>query len=164
LNNIFAAVATDLGRTVAEAKPLLLKLNNADTSKRPSPAKWAKKEILGHLLDSASNNHQRFVRAAIQGSLTFPGYEQDKLVDLQQFREMDWGFLVDYWASYNRFLAHVLTCLPAQAAKINCAIGNNKPATLGWIAEDYVAHLKHHLNQILGKKFETTYGATAPKS
>ena len=161
MTNIFAVAATDLGKTVAEAKALLAKLNNADTSKRPSPGKWSKKEILGHLMDSANNNHQRFVRAAIQGNLTFPGYEQDKLVDLQRFSEMDWGFLVDLWTAYNRFLAHVLTCLPAEAANISCNIGNNKPATLGWIAEDYVAHLKHHLNQILGKKFETTYGARA---
>jgi hypothetical protein len=161
LNNVFAKAATDLGRTVAEAKPLLLKLTNADTSKRPGPGKWSKKEILGHLLDSASNNHQRFVRAALQGSLAFPGYLQDKLVDLQNFREMDWGFVVEFWTSYNRFLAHVLTCLPAKAATITCVIGDNKPATLGWIAEDYVAHLKHHLNQIVGKKFETTYGAKA---
>lgn len=161
MNNVFASAGTDLGRTVAEAKPLLLKLTNADTSKRPSAGKWARKEILGHLLDSASNNHQRFVRAAIQGGLTFPGYDQDKLVDLQRFKEMDWSFLVDFWANYNRFLAHVLTCLPAKAAKIECLIGDHAPATLGWIAEDYVAHLKHHLNQIIGKRFETTYGAKA---
>lgn len=160
MNNIFADAATDLGRTVAQAKPLLMKLNNADTSQRPSPAKWSRKEILGHLLDSASNNHQRFVRATLQGSLTFPGYEQDQLVDLQQFKEMDWGFLVDFWAGYNRFLAHVLTCLPAKAVDVTCAIGNHEPATLGFIAQDYVEHLKHHLNQILGKTFETTYGAT----
>ncbi|HLJ26093.1 MAG TPA: DinB family protein [Candidatus Angelobacter sp.] len=159
MNNIFTAVASDLGRTVAEAKPLLLKLNNADTSKRPGPGKWAKKEILGHLVDSASNNHQRFVRAPMQRSLTFPGYDQDQLVLLQRFRDMDWGFLVDFWASYNRFLAVVLTCLPADAAEVTCVIGDHKPVTLGWIAEDYVAHLKHHLNQILEKKFETTYGA-----
>jgi hypothetical protein len=161
VKNVFAAAATDLGRTVAEVKPLLLKLKNADTSKRPSPSKWSKKEILGHLMDSASNNHQRFVRAALQGELTFPGYEQDKLVELQQFRDIDWGFLVELWVAYNRFLAHVLTCLPPKAASIVCNIGKNKPATLGWIAEDYVAHLKHHLNQILGTKFETTYAAGA---
>ena len=151
MKNIFASLATDLGRTVAEAKPLLLKLNNADTTKRPSNDKWSKKEILGHLMDSASNNHQRFVRAAIEGSLTFPGYDQAKLVELQRYSEMDWGFLVDLWASYNRFLAHILTCLPAKAASINCIIGNKKPSTLGWIAEDYVVHLKHHLSQILRK-------------
>jgi hypothetical protein len=156
--NPFADVASDLGRTVAQAKPLLARLNNEDTSVRPSPKKWCGKEILGHLMDSASNNHQRFVRAALQGSLTFPGYDQEPLVELQNFSEVDWSFLVDLWASYNRFLAHVLTTLPASAAEAVCNIGNNPPATLGWIAEDYVAHLKHHLNQILGQTFETNYG------
>jgi DinB superfamily len=158
LSNAFAEAATDLGRTVAQAKPLLMKLSNADTTLRPSPEKWSKKEILGHLLDSASNNHQRFVRACLQGELTFPGYDQEKLVDLEKFSEVDWSFLVDFWASYNRFLAHVLSVMPAKAGKINCNIGNNAPATLEWIAQDYVAHLKHHLNQIVGKKFETNYG------
>ena len=157
MNNVFATTASDLGRTVAQAKPLLLNLNNADTSKPRSKGKWSKKEILGHLMDSASNNHQRFVRAAIQGKLDFPAYEQDQLVNLQRFREMDWGFLVDLWSSYNRFLAHVLMCLPARAAKVSCKIGKNKPATLAFIAQDYVDHLKHHLNQILGDRFENSY-------
>ena len=156
--NPFSAIASDLGRTVAQAKPLLLKLSNADTSARPGENKWAKKEILGHLLDSASNNHQRFVRAALQGSLTFPGYNQNALVDLQNFAEVDWNFLVDFWAAYNRFLAHVINNLPADAAAITCNIGDNKPATLEWIATDYVAHLKHHLNQVLGQTFATNYG------
>jgi hypothetical protein len=156
--NPFSPIASDLGRTVAQAKPLLLKLDNADTTARPSENKWAKKEILGHLLDSASNNHQRFVRAALQGLLTFPGYEQNALVNLQNFAEIDWNFLVDFWAAYNRFLAHVINSLPADAATITCNIGNNKPATLEWIAADYVAHLKHHLNQILGQTFATNYG------
>ena len=159
MSNPFADIASDLGRTVADAKPLLLKLNNADTTLRPAKNKWSRKEILGHLLDSASNNHQRFVRAALEGKLTFPGYDQDPLVELQQFREIDWTFMVEFWASYNRFLAHVMSVLPAASARITCAIGRNAPATLEWIAQDYVAHLKHHLNQILGRTFETAYGA-----
>jgi DinB superfamily len=160
LMNPFSLIASDLGRTVAQAKPLLLKLDNADTSTRPAPDKWAKKEILGHLLDSASNNHQRFVRATLQGisPFTFPGYDQNSLVDLQRFTDVDWNFLVDFWTSYNRFLAHVINSLPAEAAAITCHIGNNPPATLEWIAADYVAHLKHHLNQVLGQTFETSYG------
>ncbi len=161
MTNPFSSIATDLGRTVAQAKPLLLKLTNVDTTGRPNAKKWSKKEILGHLMDSATNNHQRFVRATLQGSLTFPGYDQEPLVDLQQFSEMDWSFLVDLWASYNRFIAHVLSVLPADAAAVVCNIGRNPPATLGWIAQDYVEHLKHHLNQILGKTFETSYGAKA---
>jgi hypothetical protein len=158
MSNPFSPIASDLGRTVAQAKPLLLKLDNADTSARPSEKKWAKKEILGHLLDSASNNHQRFVRASLQGSLIFPGYDQNALVELQNFAEVDWNFLVDFWAAYNRFLAHVINNLPAELAAVTCNIGNNAPATLEWIAQDYVAHLKHHLNQILGQTFATSYG------
>lgn len=158
--NPFSPTASDLGRTVAQAKTLLLKLDNAGTTARPAPDKWAKKEILGHLFDSASNNHQRFVRAALQGTspFTFPGYDQNPLVDLQRFADIDWNFLVDVWTSYNRLIAHVISNLPADAAKITCHIGNNPPATLEWIAADYVAHLKHHLNQILGPMFETSYG------
>ena len=160
MSNPFSPAASDLGRTVAQAKPLLLKLDNADTTARPAPDKWAKKEILGHLLDSASNNHQRFVRATLQGTspFTFPGYDQNPLVDLQKFTEIDWNFLVDVWTSYNRLIAHVISGLPAEAAGITCHIGNNPPATLEWIAVDYVAHLKHHLNQVLGQTFETSYG------
>lgn len=161
MSNPFSGIASDLGRTVAQAKPMLEKLNNADTSLRPAPDKWSRKEILGHLLDSASNNHQRFVRAALQGELTFPGYDQERLVELQQFREMDWGFLVDFWVAYNRFLAHTINCLPAKAAKITCLVGENAPATLEWLAQDYVEHLKHHLNQVLGNKFSTTYPTRA---
>src|SRR6185437_13779599 len=106
MTNPFFAIASDLGRTVAPAKPLLMKLDNAATSARPSENKWAKKEILGHLLDSASNNQQRFVRAVQQPSITFPGYDQNFLVDLQRFAEVDWNFVVDLWAAYNRSLAH----------------------------------------------------------
>src|SRR5579864_9069116 len=63
---------------------------------------------------------------------------------------MKWEFLINFWVGYNLFLVHVLSALPAEAATVVCAIGKNPPATLEWIAQDYVAHLKHHLNQILG--------------
>ncbi len=158
MSNPFSPIASDLDATVANAMPLLEKLNNTDTTPRPVPGKWSKKEILGHLLDSASNNHQRFVRAALQGNLIFPGYDQDPLVTLQRFQETEWTSLVEFWANYNRFLAHVISGLPPQAARVTCIIGKNPPATLEWIAQDYVAHLKHHLNQILGKRFATEYG------
>jgi hypothetical protein len=158
LNNTFAATAAGLRQTVDHAQPVLAKLSDSEVAVPRQPGKWSKKEILGHLLDSASNNHQRFVRAGLQGDLVFPGYEQDALVTLQRFGEMKWSFLLEFWAGYNRFLAHVISVLPAQSAGTTCVIGNNKPVTLGWIAQDYVEHLKHHLNQILGPTFPTAYG------
>jgi hypothetical protein len=159
--NSFEAIAADLRQTVTQAQPLLVQLTDEATGKRPQPAKWSTKEILGHLVDSASNNHQRFVRATLQGELTFPGYDQDRLVELQRFRDMEWNSLAGFWANYNLFLAHVISLLPAQAANVSCSIGTAAPVTLELLAEDYVAHLKHHLNQILGNRFATAYGARA---
>ena len=157
----FQESAAELNKTIETVTPWLKQLSEAQASIRPAPDKWSKKEILGHLMDSACNNHQRFVRAALQGQLTFPGYDQEKLVVLQHYQDLDWAFLIELWTTYNKLLAHVLQNLPASAHPAACNIGEYKPATLGWIAEDYVAHMKHHLNQIFGKKFETTYSAAA---
>ena len=157
----FEVIGSRLKAEIDRAQPRLHTIAEEKASKPRSAGKWTRQQILGHLIDSAANNHQRFVRASLQGELSFPGYDQEKLVDLQKFTEMDWGFIVDFWAAYNRFLAHVLSVLPAKAAPVTCKIGNGEPATLQFIAEDYVAHLKHHLNQIVGKKFETSYGAKA---
>ena len=157
----FQDSAAALDSTIETVTPWLRQLSDAEAAVRPAPGKWSKKEILGHLMDSASNNHQRFVRAALQGELTFPGYDQDRLIQLQHFQDLDWTFLIDLWMAYNRLLVHVLRHLPASAQQVTCNIGPYKPATLGWIAEDYVEHMKHHLNQICGKKFESSYTAGA---
>jgi hypothetical protein len=155
--NSFEKAAADLEQTVKQALPLLAKLKESEASSRPQPGKWSKKEILGHLIDSASNNHQRFVRAALEGKLVFPGYDQDRLVVLQRFGNMEWKLLIEFWASYNRFLSQVISVLPAESATVVCAIGKNRQATLEWLAQDYVAHMKHHLNQIVGATFVTSY-------
>lgn len=157
----FQESAAALNTTIDTVTPLLRQFSDADAAVRPAPGKWSKKEILGHLMDSAANNHQRFVRAALQGELTFPGYDQEKLVELQRFQDLSWTFLIDLWATYNRLLVHVIKNLPASAHQVTCNIGPYKPATLGWIAEDYVEHMKHHLNQICGRKFESSYSASA---
>jgi hypothetical protein len=153
LSKNFAGIAAELRQTIEQAQPELARLKDVETSVRPQAGKWSKKEVLGHLLDSASNNHQRFVRAALHGDLVFPGYDQASLVELQRFRELEWKFLVEFWLGYNRFLVHVISQLPPERTDAICAIGKNEPATLGWIVQDYVVHLKHHLNQILGSGY-----------
>jgi len=109
---------------------------------------WSRKQVLAHLIDSASNNHQRFVRASLQASLDFPGYDQDGNIRAQEPQEADWLLLVSLWASYNRYLAHVIARLPASKLETVCRIGSNQPVTLSFIAEDYLVHLLHHLRQI----------------
>jgi hypothetical protein len=114
-------------------------------SRRPGPGKWCAKEILGHLVDSAANNHQRFVRAALDGQLSFPGYVQDGWVSVQRWAEEDWFAIVDLWTALNRHLAHVLAGLPEAARSARCLIGGRPAVTLAALAEDYLRHLEHHL-------------------
>ena len=74
----------------------------------PSKGKWTPKEVIGHLIDSASNNHGRFVRAAISDEMVFPGYEQDQWVRTQRYNECPWMDLVSLWLGYNNHIARVI--------------------------------------------------------
>jgi hypothetical protein len=120
-------------------------MKKAALTSRPAPGKWCPKEILGHLVDSAANNHQRFVRAALAGELSFPGYVQDGWVSVQRWAEEDWDVIVDLWTALNRHLAHVLDGLPEAARSAQCRIGDRPAVTLTALAEDYLRHLEHHL-------------------
>ena len=157
----FPTIAANLSQAVQACEPLLRHVRNADATFRPAPGKWSKKEILGHLIDSAANNHQRFVRAASQGSLDFPGYEQEKMVAIQNPNLASWELLVELWSAYNRYLAYIIGQLPASAAEVSCIIAEHPSVTLLWLAGDYVRHMKHHLNQILGNSVTTASGAKA---
>ena len=135
-------------RVVEAAEPKLRKISDPESSKPVLPGGWSRKQVLGHLIDSASNNHQRFVRAALQPSLDFPPYDQNENVRLQAPQEADWSLLVALWAAYNRYLAHIIARLPTAKLETVCRIGPGEPVTLDFLAKDYVTHLLHHLNQI----------------
>ena len=130
------------------AEKKLRKTNAAETTKPVLAGGWSRKQVIGHLIDSASNNHQRFVRAVLQGSLDFPGYDQDGCVRVQAPQEADWELLVSLWAAYNRYLAHVIAHLPESTLGTACRIGSGEAVTLEFVATDYVRHLLHHLGQI----------------
>jgi hypothetical protein len=112
------------------------------------PGGWSRKQVIGHLIDSASNNHQRFVRAALAGSLVWPDYDQNGCVRVQAFQEASWPMVVDVWEGLNRLLAHVLAHLPTGAANASCRIGDHDPIPLEELARQYVAHIEHHLEQV----------------
>ena len=133
---------------VDAAEPKLRHLSGPETTQPTLKGGWSCKQVLGHLIDSASNNHQRFVRATLQDALEFPGYDQDGNVRVQEFQSADWLMLVNLWAAYNRFLAHVIAKLPASKLETMCTVATNDPVTLRFLATDYVDHLLHHLRQI----------------
>jgi hypothetical protein len=137
-----------LRKVIDVAEPKLRKTNATESTKPVLAGGWSRKEVMGHLIDSASNNHQRFVRATLQESLDFPGYEQDGCVRVQAPQEADWELLVSLWAAYNRYLAHVIAHLPESKLGTACRIGSGEAVTLDFLAKDYLRHLVHHLRQI----------------
>jgi hypothetical protein len=110
--------------------------------------KWVRKEILGHLIDSAVNNHQRAVRAQLASPFVGPGYDQEAWVSLHRYRERPWADLVALWVALNDHLAAVIESLPPEKRQTPCTIGDRPPAPLEWWMQDYLHHLKHHLGQI----------------
>ena len=143
-----ADVAGELLDVVEAASESLRKMSGPEASLKSASDSWSKKEILGHLLDSAVNNHHRFVRAQQAEELTFPAYEQEHWVSSQGYGECSWPELVDLWRLYNRHLAHVIGQIPAERLAVMCVIGADKPVSLGYLVEDYVVHLRHHLQEL----------------
>ena len=141
---------------VAEELLQVVRLSAADlrgiapdaAMERPALGKWSRKEILGHLVDSASNNHQRFVRAQEGAEMRGPGYAQDHWVAAQEYQGRDWQELIALWEAYNLHLAHVIRAIPAPRLATPCIIADREPVTLLYVVQDYLDHLKHHLRQI----------------
>jgi hypothetical protein len=140
--------AAELRATVSESLPKLQALSENEVMRARGAGKWVKKEILGHLIDSALNNQQRFVRAQITERLVWPGYEQDRWVSLQKYKERPWIEVVQLWEQLNRHIVHVMANVPAGRLETECVIEDHDPVTLEWLMSDYVRHLRHHLNQI----------------
>lgn len=143
-----ARMADDLIATVDKAAEKLRALDAVQVSSRPAPDRWTIKEVIGHLIDSACNNHQRFVRAQFVTELAFPKYEQNQWVSSQHYNDRDWHELIDLWQCYNRHIAHVMRHVDSKALGVRCVIGSYEPVTLVFLIEDYVVHLKHHLQKI----------------
>ena len=155
------ACASRLRAAVDKATPRLLAISAVDAIARPAPGKWSPVEVIGHLIDSASNNHQRFVRMSARDDLVVEGYEQDRWVAQQRYQESPWEELVVLWLTYNRHLARVMTATPAADRTRSRAVHNlderafrpvsrDRAVTLDYFMNDYVDHLEHHLAQVLG--------------
>lgn len=123
-------------------------IHEGDFAAKSSAAVWSKKEILGHLIDSAANNHQRFIRTQYE-NVPFVSYDPDKWNALNFYHEADSKLVIDLWCNYNQHLLEVSRRIPAERLLNKCLTGEGEPVTLAFIIVDYVEHLEHHLKQIL---------------
>ena len=149
-----------LENIITQAEGLIHVMDYEALAKRPAPDKWSKKEIIGHLIDSAYNNHQRFVRATSQENLVFQGYDQNEWVRRNQYQSREVDELLTAWATANRHLAKAIESLPEELRKRKTTDHNfhqicmnilteGEETSLKYLVWDYIWHLEHHLGQIV---------------
>jgi len=145
--------------TIMTAKARLEDIPEEQSRRKIAADDWAPIEVIGHLIDSAANNHQRFVRAQVTDDLVFPGYEQNQWVSSQKYQDESWSEVIQLWSAYNLHLLHVASVIPedvltkARSPHTLDQIAFNlvdktAPVTLEYLIRDYVDHLRHHLDQI----------------
>jgi hypothetical protein len=150
-----------LRRRIDAELPNLRALSDERASTSRGEGKWSAKEELGHLIDSAANNHIRFVGAAIGPEFRGPGYAQDEWVRLHGYRDMAWETIVSFWYQYNALLAALVARIPEDRLETPCFIGPGQAVPLRFVIEDYVLHMQHHIDQLLRREVVTAYPGAA---
>jgi len=116
---------------------------------KPSPAKWSKKEIVGHMVDSAQNNIRRFIVAQYEENPTIV-YKQDNWVAISGYQNYDLANLVNLWYLLNKHIVTILKQMSPDTMQRSCQTESSH--TLDWLAQDYLKHLRHHLHQVLDRE------------
>jgi hypothetical protein len=145
-------ISTQIRELIDEIEPLLHQMPAKEVRVSPNQGGWSKKEIIGHLIDSATNNHHRIVRGVQNLALAFPPYDQNRWVEIQRYNEIPWTDLVELFCQYNRHLCRVIDKIPQESLKNLCNIGREEPVSLEFVIEDYLRHLRYHIDTIITRK------------
>jgi hypothetical protein len=126
---------------------MLTEISEENMSTKPSPTKWSKKEIIGHLIDSATNNHQRFVRGQFE-NIPEISYDQNNWNEFSFYNQIESKQIISFWTIYNKQIIEIIKRIRKENLEKQIKIGNNI-LTLELLIIDYVEHLEHHLKQII---------------
>lgn len=143
---------------LADFTPKIASIPDSEFSSIPAPGKWSKKEIVGHLTDSAHNNLRRFIAGQYESSPHIV-YDQDFWVKANDYAGVSKNEVIESWRLTNSSICRVLRTMPVANYSKTCNTGKTEQQlrTLQWLAEDYVKHMKHHLNQIFPGTFDIVY-------
>ena len=136
-----------LGRILDTVPFRLRAFTEEEFSTPPAPGKWSRKQIIGHLIDSATNNHQRFVRGQFEVRPAI-SYNQEDWNQYSYYSTMDSGQLIGFWEMYNRHLVELIQRIPPDLLQRECTMSDGSRWTIAKLFEDYVRHLEHHLRQV----------------
>lgn len=159
----FDQFLTGFRETILDATARLRDITPELSRMKATAEDWAPIEILGHLVDSAANNHQRFVRAQFTDDMLFQGYEQNGWVSAQRYLDESWPDLIQLWTSYNLHLHHVASVMPTDVRTKSRSqhnldqisfkgVDSSQSSTMEYFIRDYVDHLRHHLDQIFAEQ------------
>ena len=141
-------LAVQFDADVAEIRSALLAVPAALADTPWRVGGWTRKQIVGHLCDSAANNRQRFVRASIDGKYAGPGYAQDAWVAAHGYADQSWETLLEWWQVEHEILRAAVARIPVERLEVMCTVGDDAPVTLQFLINDYLRHQKWHLKQI----------------
>ena len=141
-------LAQDFRIELDNLRSVLLSLSPALADSPWRPGGWTRQQVLGHLLDSAANNRQRFVRAAIEGEFTGPSYMQEAWVAAHGYQSQPWETLLRWWQAEHEILAAVVDNISENRMDASCVVGTNAPVTLRFLIEDYLEHQRWHIAQL----------------
>jgi hypothetical protein len=153
-------LAQFLRQTIDHGISELRALSDEKAASSPRPGAWSPKQELGHLIDSAANNHLRFIVAAIEGAYEGSGYAQDRWVEAHGYQDLPWLEIVELWYRYNLLLAHVVANITEDQMGNRCVVassGGASAVTLRFLIEDYVIHMQHHVDHVLSRPVVTPY-------
>jgi len=152
-------VTEELQRIVADYTTKISSIPEKEFTAKPLPNKWSKKEVLGHLIDSAQNNLRRFVCGQYESTPPHIIYEQDFWVTANAYGQAKREHVIQLWQLINDRICDVLNTMPVNNYDKSCNTGRTTEQlhSLQWLAEDYVKHMKHHLNQIIPNSFDVVY-------
>ncbi|MCB0489222.1 MAG: DinB family protein [Cyclobacteriaceae bacterium] len=153
------ATTKELSTIVEEYAKKFAQFSEEEMTAKSDPKKWSKKEVIGHLTDSGQNNLRRFIVGQYESTPPKIVYEQDFWVSANNYQSMKSKDVIELWRLVNLQICQVLNNMNPDNYSKTCDSGKMQPSvhSLEWLAEDYVKHLKHHINQIIAKSFDIVY-------
>jgi hypothetical protein len=134
---------------IVDFRRRFVEIPESDAAAKTYAEKWSLKEILGHLIDSAMNNLQRIIRMQEKPDIGAFVYSPDHWVRCQHNEDEPWETLVQLWSIVNDHIAHVIHHVDPRTLPHTCDMGYARRATLAFVMEDYVRHVRHHAEQIM---------------
>lgn len=152
-------VVNELNKIINDFTQKLKQFSEQELVEKPMPHKWSKKEVIGHLIDSGQNNLRRFITGQYETLPPKIVYNQDFWVTANNYQEMNGQDVIHLWQLINKQITNVLSSMqPDQFEKTcNTSKDGTELRSLEWLAQDYVKHMKHHLNQVIAKSFDIVY-------